>query len=89
MLGRMRQTRLLQPLRSLEMKKRTLKDQAIELELEAESFISAMFALCEHRLSIHSQKHLPPRPECRVLAASALAVQEAVKTFLAIERSLR
>ena len=89
MLGRMRQTRLLQPLRSLEMKKRTLKDQAIELELEAESFISAMFALCEHRLSIHSQKHLPPRPECRVLAASALAVQEAVKTFLAIGRSLR
>ena len=48
-----------------------------------------MFALCEHHLGIHSQKHLPPRPECRALAASALAVQEAVKAFLAIERSLR
>lgn len=71
------------------MKKRTLKDQAIELEREAESLISAMFALCEHRLSTHSQKHLPPRPECLALAASALAVQEAVKAFLAIERSLR
>lgn len=81
----MRQTRLLQPLRSLEMKKRTLEDQAIELEREAESFINAMFALCEHRLSTHSQK----APECRALAASALAVQEAVKAFLAIERLLR
>mgnify|MGYP006990045189 CR=1 FL=1 len=89
MLGRMCQTRLLQPLRSLEMKKRTLRDQAIELEREADSFISAMFALCEHHLSTRTQKHLPPRPECRALAASALAVQEAVKTFLAIERSLR
>ena len=71
------------------MKKRTLENQAIELEREAESFISAIFALCEHHLGIHSQKHLPPRPERRALAASALAVQEAVKAFLAIEHSLR
>ena len=77
---------LLQPPRSLEMEQRTIKQIALiaDFEQKAQDLVHTMLMLCEQYIAAEPE----PSPKTLAAAAAALAVQEAVKTFLAVERSL-
>ena len=57
----------------------------VEFEQKAQELRSIMFALCEKRLLTEK---FPPSAHGKALAATALVVQESIKAFLAVERTL-
>lgn len=77
---------LLQPLRSLEMKKRTNNHMALEdFEAKAKEFIGLTFDYCEDQLhQVRSHHSLPTHPKSQVLPHVAMTVQQSIKAFLAI-----
>lgn len=65
------------------MEKHTKEQTVVEFEAAAEQLTSLLFAQCEQRLA---DIETLPSPTNAAFAASALAVQEAIKTFLAVMR---
>ncbi len=85
--GQVRHTRLFQPVRSLEMKKHIAPNlSSVEFEQKARETVSLLFALCEARVQ---ESRANPSAELTTLASSALAVQKALETFLALLKICR
>lgn len=53
------------------------------LEKRAQELVSIVFTLCEKHLLAHASK---PSPEHLALTASAMTLQKAITTFLAVEK---
>ena len=66
------------------MEKDTHDNMVRKLEVKADELFSLMFAIAEQRLD--ASETIPPAVQDKALAAAALAVQEAVQTFIAVNR---